>query len=317
MTPRRHAGLARLWAAVAAALTLFALPASGQGWERTYTLTFSECTQQSLLSFGEAIDRFPGLIASRPQSCGPTNCTYQYISRMAPNPLLQSLYAMVDGLGYRANIGVEGLRYAILCLPGKRRHPLEAEPRAKGFTEYETACGSVIDAAGDVLFDYDRAGIREDAAVVLGSIARRIQTLRPIAVEITGHTDSRGSAGYNQGLSERRAASVAAYFAGPLRVAGPQFLTRGLGESQPRRPNRYADGSDNPIGRQANRRVEIFLRTVSGDGACRPVQGPGPGFQPYGAPRQVDRGPVYQYRKPAYRYRAPKPKARPLDPAQW
>ncbi len=306
--PRLSAAPRALLALAALLLAAFlAREAPAQGWERSYTLSYQQCDQQSLLAFGEAQERFPGLISARPIKCGGTFCSYQYVSTLSPNDLLQALYGMIEGQGYRARIGVEGLRYAITCLPGRRAHPLDAAPR--GFAEYRTDCGVVIDAAGDVLFDFDRADIRRDAADVLAAIAERIRRMGPAAVEITGHTDSRGSLAYNQALSERRAAAVAAYFAGPLGIRGPALLLRGMGETEPRRPNAYPDGSDNPIGRQANRRVEIFLRSASGGPACRgPGYGGAGGFRPYG-------GPVPR----PYRAAPPTrmPPARPLDPDRW
>ncbi|GMG84247.1 hypothetical protein LNKW23_34620 [Paralimibaculum aggregatum] len=319
----RIAVLAGLTLCLALLAGLGPRPAAAQGFERTYTLVFSECTQTSLGTFLDTTPRFRGFLDQRPINCGRTSCSYQYTSRISPNDLLQSLYGMIEGQGYRARIGVEGLRYAIICLPGRRSHPLAPPPQPEaggfpapkvpGYAEFETECGSVIDAAGDVLFNYDSAGIREDAAAVLSQIADRIRALDPVAIEITGHTDSRGSAAYNQQLSLRRAGSVAAFFRGPLRVVGPQFLVRGRGEREPRRPNRFADGSDNPQGRQANRRVEIFLRRVSGGPNCAPPPRGGPeGYRLYGEPLRGPGEPVYQYRRPKPRQSYP-----PVEPEQW
>lgn len=297
---------------LAPVLALLAPAARAQvGWERVYTLTFQECDQPSLVTFSEGIERLPGFLDARPIACSGTACAWSYTSTIAPNELLNRLYAVVEHSGYRARIGVTGLRYSITCVPGRRVHPLAGAPDgravgpgfAPGFTEYATPCGTAIEAAGDVLFDYDRAAIRADAAQALEGVAARIRALRPLAVEITGHTDSRGSVAYNQALSERRAASVAGFLAGPLGLAGERLLLRGLGELEPRAPNHYPDGTDNPAGRQANRRVEIFLRTGGAD--CGPRPAPG-AFRPWGGP--------------VHRPKAPKADPNPLpriDPGQW
>jgi len=69
---------------------------------------------------------------------------------------------------------------------------------------------------------------------------------------VEGHTDSTGSAEYNQALSERRAESVANYAKG-RGVAGGRFTTVGYGKTQPVMSNSTVEG------RQANRRVEIAI----------------------------------------------------------
>src|SRR3546814_18489200 len=69
-------------------------------------------------------------------------------------------------------------------------------------------------------------------------------------IDVYGHTDSTGSDTYNQGLSERRAASVASYLQS-RGVQAARIGTRGFGESQPLASNDTEDG------RAANRRVDI------------------------------------------------------------
>ncbi len=72
-------------------------------------------------------------------------------------------------------------------------------------------------------------------------------------LEIVGHTDSTGPDSYNQGLSERRASSVADYLA---QQGFPQanLSVNGMGESQPVADNGTREG------RSMNRRVEILTR---------------------------------------------------------
>jgi outer membrane protein OmpA-like peptidoglycan-associated protein len=71
------------------------------------------------------------------------------------------------------------------------------------------------------------------------------------AFRIEGHTDSTGSDGYNQDLSQRRAAAVRSYLEG-RGVQDGRLEARGLGESRPRQPN------ETEAGRQRNRRVEVI-----------------------------------------------------------
>jgi outer membrane protein OmpA-like peptidoglycan-associated protein len=53
---------------------------------------------------------------------------------------------------------------------------------------------------------------------------------------------------------------VKAWFTDKEGLGGVQFSTQGLGEKKPVAPNTKPDGSDDPEGRQKNRRVEIILK---------------------------------------------------------
>ena len=74
-------------------------------------------------------------------------------------------------------------------------------------------------------------------------------------MQVTGHTDSSGSESYNQALSERRAATVAAFLGGAF--PGVSISSLGAGELSP------IDTNDTKAGRQANRRVEIEVTAKS------------------------------------------------------
>lgn len=76
---------------------------------------------------------------------------------------------------------------------------------------------------------------------------------------IDGHTDSRGGDDYNMVLSQRRADSVKNWLVAAGAVGGVLFA-KGLGESKPIALNENPDGTDNPEGRQKNRRVEIVVK---------------------------------------------------------
>ena len=65
---------------------------------------------------------------------------------------------------------------------------------------------------------------------------------------------------YNQKLSERRAAAVRDWLVKPGDVAPARLSAKGFGPAKPVAPNAKPDGSDDPEGRQKNRRVEIRVR---------------------------------------------------------
>lgn len=116
-----------------------------------------------------------------------------------------------------------------------------------------------IALASDVLFDFDKAVLRPEAAPALEKVALVIQSFQHPQVTVEGHSDNVGADAYNQELSERRARAVQSWLASH-KVTAP-MTTRGWGESKPVVPNANADGTDNPPNRQKNRRVEIVVKT--------------------------------------------------------
>ncbi len=119
----------------------------------------------------------------------------------------------------------------------------------------------VVDLPADVLFDFDKATIRPDAEPALVKAAEVLKSYPTAKVTIGGHTDSKGDDAYNDALSLRRAKAVADRLAGP---AGRALAAEGFGEKQPVAPNAHPDGSDDPDGRQKNRRVEIRITPNAG-----------------------------------------------------
>ncbi|MBN2538766.1 MAG: OmpA family protein [Deltaproteobacteria bacterium] len=118
----------------------------------------------------------------------------------------------------------------------------------------------LISLSGDVLFDFDKWDIKQEAEKELAKLVRAISELNKKNVVIEGHTDSRGSEAYNLKLSQKRAEAVKAWFETKGGLAGVTFQTIGYGEAKPATPNTHPDGSDNPEGRTKNRRVEIRIR---------------------------------------------------------
>ena len=128
-----------------------------------------------------------------------------------------------------------------------------------GMEVKESATELKISLLGDILFDYDKADIRPAAEPSLMHIAQMIQARKSARVLIEGHTDSKGSESYNAKLSERRAAAVKTWFV-TKGVVAQNVITRGLGSTRPVASNANPNGTDNPEGRQKNRRVEITIK---------------------------------------------------------
>ena len=104
-----------------------------------------------------------------------------------------------------------------------------------------------------VLFDFDKTAIKPDGAKILDRLVAFLKENPSKKVELEGHTDSVGTDKYNQGLSERRAASVRNYLV-KQGVATGRIATRGFGEAKPIADNKTRDG------RAKNRRVEVKVR---------------------------------------------------------
>lgn len=124
----------------------------------------------------------------------------------------------------------------------------------------ETETEIKIELSGDILFDFDKWEIRPEAEPVLTQVAEVINKYPKAAVLIEGFTDSKGSDSYNLKLSGKRAASVKDWLLKKGDVGSKKITTKGLGEADPVAPNENPDGSDNPEGRQKNRRVEITVK---------------------------------------------------------
>jgi outer membrane protein OmpA-like peptidoglycan-associated protein len=117
-----------------------------------------------------------------------------------------------------------------------------------------------IELPADVLFDFDKYKLRPTAKDSLDRAAEVIKEKSKGPIRITGYTDAKGNDQYNKKLSERRANAVRDYFVKEAGLRGKPFRTQGLGAENPVAPNTKPDGSDDPEGRQKNRRVEIVIR---------------------------------------------------------
>jgi len=120
-----------------------------------------------------------------------------------------------------------------------------------------TIAGAKVDANGcevvtlkGVNFANNSAELNAEAMAVLDQAAAGLQRRGDMKVEVGGHTDNRGSAQLNRGLSQRRAESVMRYLVSKGVDAG-RLSARGYGPDSPVADNKTADG------RAANRRVEL------------------------------------------------------------
>ncbi len=84
-----------------------------------------------------------------------------------------------------------------------------------------------------IYFDYDKWNIRADSKKVLDAFALKLEKYKTVYIKIDSHTDSRGTAEYNQVLSEKRAESTRNYLALIGYVNARRMKFEGFGESKP------------------------------------------------------------------------------------
>lgn len=101
-----------------------------------------------------------------------------------------------------------------------------------------------------VNFEFDSERLTANARRVLSEVVERLKHHSDIHVEISGHTDSQGSAMYNEALSLRRANAVKEYLV-QQGIASQRLSTVGQGFTQPVASNSTEEG------REANRRIEM------------------------------------------------------------
>ena len=109
----------------------------------------------------------------------------------------------------------------------------------------------VLRMPSGITFAYNRYDIQPQFQSTLNEVASTLAQYQQTYIDVLGHTDSSGSYEYNQGLSERRAQSVASYLAS-RGVSPARMATRGFGETQ-----LLVNPEQTEADRAANRRVEI------------------------------------------------------------
>ena len=113
----------------------------------------------------------------------------------------------------------------------------------------------LVTMTSQTAFDTDSSSVKPGFHSTLNKVANVVVRYGKTTLTVVGHTDNVGSNDYNQRLSERRAVSVAQHLESQ-RVDGMRLATAGKGETVPVASN-ASEG-----GRQANRRVEIYVEAV-------------------------------------------------------
>lgn len=150
--------------------------------------------------------------------------------------------------------------FSSFCLPVKpdfiSKSVQSTTPKATQYFALEKLKINYTWKLGSIYYKFGKSDLSDEAKPILDSLIV-ILKLYPITVEIASHTDSRGTAEYNQRLSERRSESVVNYIV-EHGVDSTRLIAKGFGES--RLINKCADGvrcTDEE--QQANRRTEVKI----------------------------------------------------------
>lgn len=122
--------------------------------------------------------------------------------------------------------------------------------------KYQTV---TLNLRSDVLFEFSNASLKSGAAETLRDVAKMVRQRPAATVVIRGYTDSIGTEQANMALSLQRAESVRDWMVKKASIPAKQLSVQGLGARDPVAPNTAPDGSDNPSGREQNRRVTVAV----------------------------------------------------------
>jgi outer membrane protein OmpA-like peptidoglycan-associated protein len=111
-------------------------------------------------------------------------------------------------------------------------------------------------ALNNIYYAYDKTELTEESKRELDKLLEILSNNPSIVIELSSHTDNKGTEQYNQELSENRAKSCVNYLI-EKGINATRLIPKGYGETMPIAPNENEDGSDNEAGRAKNRRTEF------------------------------------------------------------
>ena len=108
----------------------------------------------------------------------------------------------------------------------------------------------------NVYYDFDKSSLQSESFSTLDRLVASLNQYPNLVIEIRAHTDGKGEDKYNMDLSEARAKTVVDYLISKG-IDKTRLQSKGYGATMPVAPNKHDDGSDDPEGRQKNRRTEF------------------------------------------------------------
>jgi outer membrane protein OmpA-like peptidoglycan-associated protein/tetratricopeptide (TPR) repeat protein len=170
----------------------------------------------------------------------------------------QFLYILTPGKNYNITYQTPGhLFYSENIEIPKKSNYYE---KSRSVSLHPIVVGSKI-TLNNIFFDFDKATLRKVSNVEIKNLVFLLKSNPTMKVEISGYTDSKGTDAYNQKLSEERAQAVVSKLV-ENGISADRMQAKGYGKSMPAAANKKANGTDDPEGRQLNRRVELKITEV-------------------------------------------------------
>lgn len=230
--------------------------AGGFGEKDNYTILFPDAKEPALtLQKGRVLDnnRVP---VKNVKITITDNETGDIMGVYHPNDTSgHYLFILKPGTNHNISYEAEGsLFYSENVYVDKNATFKEIE---KSVTLSPIAVGSKV-TLNNIFFDFNQSTLLKSSTVELTKLHELMMKNPGLAIEIDGYTDSKGTDEYNISLSKARANAVTNYLV-EKGIKKERMVAAGFGKAHPVAPNVNADGSDNPEGRQLNRRVELKI----------------------------------------------------------
>ena len=113
----------------------------------------------------------------------------------------------------------------------------------------------------NIFYDFDKATLRPESATALDELVRLLNENPNVTIELSAHTDYKGSEEYNEGLSQRRAESVVNYLI-EHGIASDRLTPKGYGEGKPKTIKRRV-AERYPFLKEGDVLTEAYITTLS------------------------------------------------------
>jgi outer membrane protein OmpA-like peptidoglycan-associated protein len=162
-------------------------------------------------------------------------------------------FVLLKNVAYRVTFRTDGFKIFVVEIPADDHYDAFAQ-FGEMTLEPEAKKNTVIQIP-NIYFDYDKATIRPESFPVLDQIVKYLNDNPQISIELSAHTDSRGSDGYNLKLSDKRAKSTVKYLI-DQGIDAKRLTGKGYGEQK--LVNSCKNGVEcSEEDHEKNRRVEL------------------------------------------------------------
>ena len=112
----------------------------------------------------------------------------------------------------------------------------------------------------NIFYDFDKATLRPESTEALDQLVKLLNENPHVTIELSAHTDYKGSDQYNERLSQRRAESVVKYLIAHG-IASDRLTPKGYGESKPKTIKRKV-AEKYPFLKEKDVLTEEFIKTL-------------------------------------------------------